>query len=153
MARIEVATHIAAEPARVWDVVVDWESQPRWMVDARSVTVLSSQREGVGVVLRCRSGYGPVVLSDDMATTEWQPPRLLGVRHVGRVIRGVGAFELQATSRGTRLLWWEEIDAGFGGFGEAVAQILIVPLVTRVFRRSLANLKRVCESPNARAQS
>lgn len=147
MARIEATTHVEASPARVWQVLTDWEEQPRWMADARSVIVTSPEREGVGVVLRCRTVIAAgLVITDEMVTTDWQPERVLAVRHLGRLIRGVGAFELSPTPHGTRLLWWEEIDPPLGALGEAVATLLVVPWVRRVFRTSLAGLKRVCES-------
>lgn len=151
MARIEATTHIEAEPARVWEVLVDWERQPRWMRDARSVTVQSPHREGVDVVVRCRTDIaGGLVVNDDMVTTEWKEPEVMAVRHVGRLIRGVGAFELSPTPYGTRFTWWEEVDAPFGPLGEAVANVALVPAVRRVFRSSLAALKRVCESTSIR---
>lgn len=146
MARIEERTHIEAPVERVWDVLVDWEGQSRWMVDARSVTVLTPQREGTDVVLRCRTDIAAgIVVTDDMAVTEWVPRERIGVRHLGRVIRGVGAFELRPTADGTLFTWWEEVDAPLGLLGEAAATVVVVPLVSRTFRRSLAALKRVCE--------
>ncbi|MBA2530198.1 MAG: SRPBCC family protein [Euzebyales bacterium] len=151
MARIEVTTHVEADPARVWDVLVDWEGQPRWMADARRVQVRSPRREGIGVVVRCRTHIaGGVVVNDDMAVTEWIPQRRLGVRHLGRIIRGVGAFELSPTAYGTRLVWWEEVEAPLGPVGEIVTAALVVPWVQRTFRRSLAGLKRVCEATSVR---
>jgi hypothetical protein len=81
-----------------------------------------------------------------MAVTEWQPPDVLGVIHTGRLIRGVGAFELTETAYGTRILWWEEAEVPLGSVGDAAAGIFVVPWVQRVFRRSLARFKRVCES-------
>lgn len=151
MARIEATTHIEAEPRRVWDVLVDWEGQARWMRDARSVAVLSEHREGLDVVIRCRTDIAAgIVVNDDMVTTQWEPPHALAVRHLGRLIRGVGAFELAPTEFGTRFIWWEEIDPPFGPLGEAVANLAVVPLVRRVFRASLAGLKRVCESASVR---
>lgn len=147
MARIEVAVHVAASPERVWQVLADWEDQPRWMRDARAVTVLSPHREGVGVVVRCMTRIaGGLTLTDDLVTTQWEPPRTLGVRHLGRVVRGVAAFELEAVTGGTRLVWWEEIEPPAGRLGEAVADAVVVPAVSRVFRGSLADLKEVCES-------
>lgn len=162
MARIEVTTHIEADPDRVWEVLVDWEGQPRWMRDAHSVRVLSPHREGVDVVVRCRTdiigglrgaqrrGGSLLVVDDDMVTTEWERPRVIGIRHLGRLIRGVGAFELKPTSEGTHFTWWEEIDAPLGPIGEALATVVVVPVVRRVFRASLAGLKRVCESTSVR---
>ena len=145
MARIEATTHIEAAVEDVWPVLVDWERQADWMVDAESVTVLSPHREGPDVIIRCRTKIVGMVVNDDLAVTEWQPPTRLGMRHLGALIRGVGAFELEPTFAGTRLVWWEEIDAPFGPVGEFAADA-VAPLVERVFRRSLAGLKRLCES-------
>ncbi len=146
MARIEETVHIEAPPAVVWRVLVDWEAQPRWMVDARSVTVLSPQREGAGVVLRCRTDIvAGLVITDDMVVTDWHEGVTVGVRHLDWLMAGVGAFELEPTRHGTRMTWWEELDPPFGVVGDTVAGVLAVPHVRRVFRRSLANLKRVCE--------
>ncbi len=146
MARIEAQTHIEAPIEHVWERLVDWERQADWMVDARSVTVLTPHREGSGVEIRCPTRILGVVVNDDLAVTEWNPPTVLGVRHLGRLIRGVGAFELDETAYGTRVVWWEEADVPLGGVGDAAAQLVVVPWVNRVFRRSLARFKRVCEA-------
>lgn len=151
MARIEVSTHVEAPQERVWEVLTDWEGQPAWMVDARSVTVLTPFHEGNGVVIRCETDIaGGVVVSDDMIVTEWDPPRVLGVRHLGRLIRGIGAFELASTDDGTHLHWWEEIEAPFGSVGDAAASVLVLPRVRRLFRASLSGLKRLAESQSVR---
>lgn len=146
MARIEAVTHVEAPVATVWDRLVDWERQSDWMVDARSVSVRGESREGVGVELRCRTNILGFVVTDDLSVTEWTEPTVLGVRHEGLLLRGVGAFELSKTPYGTRLEWWEEADAPGGAVGDAVAGLLVVPWVNRVFRRSLARLKRICEA-------
>jgi uncharacterized membrane protein len=146
VARIEATTHIEAPVAQVWEVLLDWERQPDWMVDARSVEVTSEHREGPGVVLSCATDIAGFVVSDEMETTEWEDERVIGVRHTGWLIRGVGAFELEPTPSGTHFVWWEEVDPPLGAVGEMGATLLVVPIVRRVFRRSLANLKRVCES-------
>lgn len=150
MARIEATTHIEAPPAAVWIELVDWEAQPRWMHDARSVAVRTDRREGTGVVLRCMTAVAGLTVTDDMEVTDWVEERRLGVRHLGRLIRGVGVFELEPTPAGTHLTWWEEIDAPFGAAGEALASLVAVPLVRRTFRISLAQLKAVCESTSVR---
>ena len=149
MARIEASTHVEASARRVWDVLVDWERQPAWMVDARSVEVVSPHREGVEVVLRCRTDIAGLVITDDMATTSWEPERTLGVRHLGQLVRGVGAFELEPTAHGTLLTWWEEVEGPFGVLGDAVTDVVFVPWIRRTFRRSLANLKRRAEAVEA----
>jgi hypothetical protein len=148
VARIEASTVIEAPVERVWRVLIDWEAQPRWMVDARSVTVLTSHREGLDVMLRCRTAIaGGLTITDDMVTTDWVEHTRVGVRHLGPLIRGFGAFDLESTSDATCLVWWEELDPPLGRVGELVAGAIIVPLVTRVFRSSLARLKALCEQP------
>lgn len=143
--RVSVDTHVEASPQQVWDVLVDWEIQPQWMVDARAVEVVSEPRAGVGTRLRCPTDLTlGVVITDVLEVVEWHPPHLLGVRHTGPVIRGVAAFELQATPYGTHVRWWEEIDPPLGPLGW-VGGRLAAPLVRRVFRRSLARLKRLVE--------
>ena len=150
MARIEASTHIEATPSRVWEVLTDWERQPQWMADARSVEVVSADREGVDVVVRCRTDIAAgFVVTDDMVTTSWVPERIIAVRHLRRLIRGIGAFELEPTGEGTYFTWWEEVEAPFGSLGDALTDVLVVPFVRRTFRASLANLKRLAEAPPA----
>ena len=151
MARIEASTHIEASPKRVWDVLVDWEGQPRWMRDARSVRVTSPHRTGPDVVVVCATDIAAgVVIDDPMVVIEWDEPRVLGIRHLGRIIRGVGAFELMETAHGTALTWWEEVAVPFWALGEVVADYTVVPWVERVFRTSLSGLKRIAESQSVR---
>ncbi|MEX0651468.1 MAG: hypothetical protein WD186_05515, partial [Actinomycetota bacterium] len=38
-----------------WTALLDWERQADWMLDADSVTVVSDEREGVGVRLAVRT--------------------------------------------------------------------------------------------------
>lgn len=148
MARIEASTHIEAPPARVWEVLTNWERQAEWMVDAHDVRVVSDHRTGVGVVIDCPTDVlAGIVVTDRMKVTRWEQERVLEVTHLGRVIKGFGAFELHATDQGTHLVWWEEATAPLGGLGEAVAQVVVVPYVRRLFRRSLAGFKRVAEAP------
>lgn len=98
------------------------------------------------MLLRCRTAIaGGLVVTDDMVTIEWSEHAAIGVRHLGSLIRGVGAFELELVPEGTRLVWWEEVDPPLGRLGALVAEAAVVPLVNRVFRSSLARLKTLCE--------
>lgn len=151
VARIEATVHVEAPPQRVWDVLVDWENQPRWMVDARRVVVTSHHRAGVDTTISCATDIAlGVVVDDPMLVTEWDEPRVLGVRHLGRLIRGAGAFELAETPYGTALSWWEEAEMPLGPVGEFVGELVVVPYVERLFRTSLSDLKRIAESQSVR---
>jgi hypothetical protein len=151
MARVQVATHVEASPEEVWDLLVQWERQPEWMVDARAVTVQGTRRDGEGVRLACRTdiAFG-LELDDILVVTGWQPPASLAVSHEGPVMRGAGAFELHRTDAGTHLVWWEEFSTPLGAVGDAAATVLLVPWVRRIFRRSVANLKRLAERSSPR---
>lgn len=151
MARVEERVHIHRPADRVWDLLTDWEAQPDWMVDARSVTVTSPHRSGVGVTIDVPTtiALGLTVL-DVMEVTEWVEGRKIGVRHTGRVIKGSGAFEVAPThlpngGEGTIFTWTEDIDAPLGRLGDLVATYTAVQVVAFVFRRSLRALKRVAE--------
>ncbi len=144
--RLELEQDTSAPREVVWDVLVDWEQQPRWMLDAKEVHVTSPHREGLGVELRCPTNLLGFTVQDTMRVTGWEELRLLEVTHTGRIITGTGAFEL--TSRadgGTRITWWEEVDPPLGAIGEFGANILVLPIIRRIFRRSLRNLARRAE--------
>lgn len=152
MARVEERIHIHRPVGQVWDLLTRWEDQPEWMVDATSVTVTSPARTGVGVTISVPTNIAlGAVVTDEMRVTEWVPRERIGVVHTGWLIKGYGAFELSPSNRGdgaegTVFTWWEQIDAPLGRLGEFVASHVAVPYVSRIFRRSLRQLKQVAEA-------
>lgn len=156
MARVEERIHIHRPVADVWSVLTDWEGQAGWMLDARSVTVTSSNRSGVGVTLSVPTDIAlGAVVQDEMEVTEWVDGRRIAVRHTGSVITGHGAFELSPTRRpggeeGTIFTWKEAFDAPLGRLGDVVARFVAAPYTAAVFRRSLRALKRVVETTAVR---
>jgi carbon monoxide dehydrogenase subunit G len=150
--RLEVVQDVAAPRETVWAVLTDWERQSEWMLDAKAVHVLTPQREGVGVTIRCPTNLFGVTVQDVMRVTEWEEPTRLGVTHLGKIITGSGAFDLVALGpERTRVRWWEEVDPPLGAVGEWGASTFVLPLIQRIFRRSLANLGRIAEQEHARA--
>lgn len=143
--RVEVSRYVFAPRATVWEVLTDWERQAEWVVDARAVHVTSRHRDGEGVTITVPTNVLGVTVPDRMVVTEWRPPRRLAVRHVGPFIRGDAAFDLDETTAGTPVRWWEEIDPPLGGVGEAGARFVVRPLVSWIFSRSLDNLKELAE--------
>lgn len=117
------------------------------MLDAQSVEVLTPSREGVGVTIRCPTNLLGVTVEDVMRVTDWDAPRLLEVTHLGRVITGSGAFELVEESPDrTRIDWWEEVDPPLGPIGEWGASTFVLPVLRRVFTRSLTRFARLAEA-------
>lgn len=155
MALVRARTHIEEPAERVFQVLTDWEGQAAWMTDARDVRVVGARRAGSGVRLRVPTDIAfSFVVVDELVVTDWVAPKRVAVRHEGRWIRGHGAFELERNDpHGTVFTWWEEVDVPFGQLGELLARLLVVPYTTWVFRTSLANLKRVCESRAVRPRS
>ncbi len=147
---LEVAREAHAPRDRVWTVLTTWERQPEWMLDAKAVYVLTPQRSGVGVTIRCPTNLLGVTVQDVMRVTRFDAPRELAVVHLGRIITGSGAFVLDDLGPDrTRITWWERIDPPFGVLGERVATTVVLPILRRVFGRSLDRLVALCEQEHA----
>ncbi|HVL88860.1 MAG TPA: SRPBCC family protein [Actinomycetota bacterium] len=145
MSLFRVIAHIDASPARVWDVLRDWEGSAEWMVDATTVEVIGEQREGAGTRVRAVTKIAGMPLTDEMVVTDWVPERLLQVRHEKFPIIGPAWFALAPAGRGTRFEWGEDLRPPLGKLGELGGAILRTP-IERVLAESLHKLKRVCES-------
>ena len=144
---LELTQKVAAPRRSVWETLTHWERQPEWMLDAEQVVVLTPQRSGVGVTIRCPTNLLGVRVQDVMRVTEWQPPHRLGVVHLGRIITGTGTFVL--TEEGldtTHITWSEVIDPPLGRVGEWGATTLVLPILRRIFARSLRNLAAIVEA-------
>ena len=151
--RLELTQHIQAPPAVVWEVLTTWERQPEWMLDAKAVHVLTPERTGEGVTIRCPTNLLGITVQDVMRVTAWEQERLLEVTHLGRIITGSGAFELQPDGEdATVLTWWEEVDPPLGALGEWGASTLVLPILRRIFTRSLNNLAALAEAEEQAAR-
>lgn len=139
MARIRIATDLAAPPERVWADVQDISSHVEWMADATAIRFLSSQTEGVGTRFECDTRIGPFKLTDVMEITEWEPGKVMGVRHTG-VVTGTGRFTLKRLRGGrTRFQWRERLVYPIW-LGGPVGAFLSKPVLRWVWRRNLARL-------------
>lgn len=144
--RIELDVPTSAPREVVWDVLVDWERQSEWMVDAKAVHVLTPEREGVGVTIRCPTNLMGLTVQDVMRVTRWEEHEALEVVHLGSIITGTGAFELRdGPGDGSTIHWWEEVDPPLGAFGEWGASTFVAPIIRRIFTRSLTNLAGMAE--------
>lgn len=144
--RIELDVPTSAPREVVWDVLVDWERQPDWMVDAKAVHVLTPDRTGVGVTIRCPTNLMGVTVQDVMRVTRWEEHEVLEVVHLGSIITGTGAFELRdGPGDGSTIHWWEEVDPPLGVVGEWGAATFVAPVIRRLFTRSLTNLAGIAE--------
>ena len=147
-AHIAVDVVIDAPPEAVWSAVTDWPRQSEWML---GTVVRSTDLDGVGVGggLEAFTGVGRLGFLDTMVITEWDPPRRCVVLHTGKVVKGLGIFEVVALPGGrSRFVWAEELDLPLGILGKAGWPI-VRPGFAWGVRRSLQKLARDVEAEHA----
>ena len=147
-AHIAVDVVIDAPPEAVWSAVTDWPRQSEWML---GTVVRSTDLDGVGVGggLEAFTGVGRLGFLDTMVITEWDPPRRCVVLHTGKVVKGLGIFEVVALPGGrSRFVWAEELDVPLGILGKAGWPI-VRPGFAWGVGRSLQKLARDVEAEHA----
>ena len=147
-AHIAVDVVIDAPPEAVWAAVTDWPRQSEWML---GTVVRSTDLDGVGVGggLEAFTGVGRLGFLDTMVITEWDPPRRCVVLHTGKVVKGLGIFEVVALPGGrSRFVWAEELDLPLGVLGKAGWPI-VRPGFAWGVGRSLQKLARDVEAEHA----
>ncbi|HEY5822491.1 MAG TPA: SRPBCC family protein [Propionibacteriaceae bacterium] len=149
--RLQVSTHIRAEPQAVWDVLVDWPGQSRW-IPLTTVEVVGDHDSGVGVRVEALSGFWlgplPVGLLDRFVVTGWTPPAdgaaELEVLHLGPYFTGEGVFALQGDADGTTVTATEMINLPAAALTETVVRQTL-PLMRVAFGSALRALGRLAE--------
>jgi hypothetical protein len=109
--------------------------------------------QGVGGGIEAFTGVGPLGVLDRMQITLWEPPRRCHVLHLGRVVRGTGAFEVEPLPGGrSRFVWREDLDLPLGLLGR-LGWPLVRPAFAFGVQLSLKRFARWVEAgrPSARA--
>ncbi len=153
--RLETSAEIDAPVARVWDELVDWPGQSRW-IPFTTVSIVSEHDAGPGVRAEALSGRWvgrvPLGLLDRFVVTGWTPPpgpadpAELQVQHLGPYFTGEGVFRLQGHQTGTSVTAVELFTLPAGTITEPLARLLL-PVLRRGFAVSLRRFAAVCESP------
>ena len=144
MPGVRVATVIDAPPDRVWQVLADVADHVDWMEDAARITFTSEQRSGEGTTFDCVTRVGPLRLTDRMEITEWEAPHAMGVRHVGAVA-GTGVFTVAPRGHAASLFTWTEELTFPWWLGGRIGALVGRPVLERIWRRNLANLRALVE--------
>ena len=145
MPRVHVSVVIDASPAEVWAHLEDIASHVEWMLDAVAIRFTSHRTTGVGTTFECDTKVGPFKLVDRMEITRWEPRKAMFVRHTG-LVTGVGGFTLKRARRGrTRFIWDEPLRFPWY-FGGPVGALAAKPVLTAIWKRSIAQLKARVET-------
>jgi hypothetical protein len=150
--RLEVSAEIDAPIALVWDVLIDWAGQSRW-IPLTTVRVISDHDAGLGVRAEALSGVRlgrlPIGLLDRFIVTGWTPPANgaaeLAVLHLGPYFTGEGAFRLIGHNGKTAVSCIEAFSLPGGQASEWLAR-LALPVLRAGFARSLRTLAKIAEA-------
>jgi Polyketide cyclase / dehydrase and lipid transport len=150
--RLEVSTEIDAPVAAVWEVLIDWTGQSRW-IPLTTVRVTSDGGVGPGVRAEALSGLWlgrlPLGLLDRFVVTGWSPPAddaaELEVLHLGPYFTGEGVFRLRGHDGRTTVCCIEVFSLPGGRPTEWLARLALPPLRLG-FARSLRALAAIVEA-------
>ena len=155
MPELVLSVEVAAPPAQVWAALVDWESQGEWMLltDVRTEDGEGQVpgAQGVGGRLAARTGVPlpggrRLGVLDTMLITAWEPPRRVDVRHLGKVVRGTGTFEVVPRGESaSTFVWTESLDRPLGRVGE-LGWPLARPVMAAGVRLSLKRFAAYAEA-------
>jgi hypothetical protein len=150
--RLEVSAEIGAPVAAVWDVLIDWPGQSRW-IPLTTVRVTGGRNVGLGVRAEALSGIWvgrlPLGLLDRFIVTGWSPPvdhtAELEVLHLGPYFTGEGVFRLRGYDGKTTVSCVEVFSLPGGRAVEGLAR-LALPLLRAGFASSLRALAAIAEA-------
>ena len=141
--RIRLEVDVAAPVERTWAASVDWDRQGEWML-ATAVRGTAQDGRGVGGGIRAATGFGPLAVVDTMEITLWDPPHACHVRHLGKIVRGTGTFEVRERPGGSTFVWGEQLDLPLGAVGRLGFRVMR-PLFVAGLRLSLRRFARWAE--------
>ena len=144
MAELVVSLDVDAPQQRVWSALTDWSAHDAWMIGTRA-----TGGAAVGESIEAFTGVGKVGFLDTMVIRVWDPPERCVVRHTGSVVRGSGAFEVEALGAArSRVVWSEWLDLPFGALGHA-GWVLVKPVARLGLLASLRRLRSYVERSSA----
>lgn len=144
MSDLTVSVDVAASAGTTWLALTDWARQREWMLGTE-VRVVSGNGRSVGSRIEAVTGVAGIGVTDTMEITSWEPPVRCTVRHLGRTVRGTGAFHVQARdAQRSVLIWTEHLTPPWGPVGRLGWQV-VKPVFRLGLARSLRNFARFAE--------
>lgn len=136
---------VVAPREAVWAALTDWDHQGEWMLGTRT-RVTGGDGRSVGSTLAAFTGLGPLGFTDTMEITAWEPPTRCEVRHTGRLVHGLGVFEVVARGEGrSTLVWHEHLRPPLGRLGD-LGWLLAGPAFRLGVRQSLRRFADFAET-------
>ena len=112
VAPIRSTVVIDAPIERVWAVIADIERQPEWMLDLKSVRILTPPPVGVGTMAEGTVRILGLTVTDPITITEFAPPHRFAIRHEGTYSgEGVITLDPRTGGAGTIVRWDETLVA------------------------------------------
>lgn len=151
--RLEVSAQVGAPVTAVWDVLVDWAGQSRW-IPLTTVRVTTDSQAGLGVRAEALSGLWlgriPLGLLDRFIVTAWSPAvsdtAELEILHLGPYFTGEGVFRLTGHDGRTTVTCTEVFSVPGGGRLVEWLARLTLPALRAGFASSLRTLATIAEA-------
>ena len=151
-ATLVLTVDVDAPVEQTWAGATDWAGQGQWMLGTR-VWPTAQGGQGVGGGIEAFTGVGPLGFLDRMEITLWEPPRRCHVLHLGRVVRGTGAFEVEPLPGDrSRFVWREDLDLPLGMLGR-LGWPLVRPAFAFLVQLSLRRFARWVEAGRRTARA
>jgi hypothetical protein len=142
---VVLSVDVGAPAGTTWLALTDWTRQGEWMLGT-DVRVVDGNGRSVGSTLAAFTGLAGIGFTDTMEITTWEPPVRCGVKHVGKIVKGTGVFQvLDKGPQRSTFVWAEHLVLPFGFVGR-LGWPVAKPAFTAGLRYSLQKFARFAES-------
>ena len=143
--QIGAQKEVEASPQTVFAAATDWDRQGEWMLGT-TVRICHGDGRSVGSEVEARTGIAGIGIADRMRITVWDAPSRCEMRHLGRVVCGVGIFAVRPRGCDAATFEWiEQLELPLGQLG-AVGWPLVRPFFRWGLRFSLDRFAAFCRT-------
>jgi hypothetical protein len=133
---LSLSVDIKASQEEVFKKVVDWESQGDWMLGTK-VSRTKNNGQGLGGEIVAWTGIWKFGFNDPMVITQWIEPKIVDVKHLGKVVKGTGSMVVEKIDeKNSKFIWSETIELPLGILGR-IGWVFIKPFFVAGIKFSL----------------
>jgi len=133
---LSLSVEVKASQQKVFDKIVDWESQGQWMLGTK-VSGTKNNGQGLGGEINAWTGFWKIGFNDPMVITQWVEPKIVDVKHIGQIVKGTGSMVVEKIDENnSRFIWSESINLPFGFIGK-IGWTIIKPFFVSGIKFSL----------------